>query len=574
MGAEKTKPAPPNGKRNKDKINASNVLEKGRSNTMIRRFTKNIENRKDLVKKISSITGIASRYTGMPRAAYEIGAFTVEKDGTLAVTMSEDGNEGAVILALKADGMIGEEIIMTAPTTPTTTETTETTANDETATSTVSEVTHSDEADNDPAYSFVADIDDEDQTDSSVEDTESGQSAIAEFVPVNDDDDFSSIGIEDWEPQAEPPEQTDEEDAQTEPSNQTAHATQASELQQPVTEEPQQDIEELDEQEIEPQQYAQYADLEELESWEESDIHQNLADEEDETVPTAPTALDSDEPDSDEADDSQSLAVSFSIHQHTPTSLINLVCMIHSRGPLLSKATGGNFSASKELTDALLDHGTFSKNRDVVNFINNFSASHSPSNSANSDKHAGEMPETEDAAEERGGLIGLTFDEDEWRVVFDGFPASLDPAHIKAFTNLATAMNKMAQKQKRIQAKTVNDSNEKYALRIWLVRLDMNGDEHKEDRKILMENLTGHTAFRTDAEKEKWMKRQLAKKLELKEQKRQAAQERLAERQEASEQMDHQVAHQGGESGELEYEPLEDMEDDREDEDEWEGVKA
>ena len=570
------------------KINTSNVLEKGRSNIMtIRRFAKNIENRKDLVKKISSITGIASRYTGMPKAAYEIGAFTVEKDGTLAVTVNEEGgNEGGVILALKADGMIGEEIITADQTvTPETTETTdEQTASEAATTSTVSEVTHSDdeeagEADNDPAYSSVADIDEDDIDEENIdeadrpaaelEDTESGQSAIAEFVPVSDDDDFSSIGIEDWEPEDEP--QTEQADELTEPSNQEdANAEQVSELQQSVTEEPQSSIEELEEQEIEPQQYA---DLEELESWEEPQNlpeDETVADNDPELMAEATETATSDEADESDSDD-QSLAVSFPIHQHTPTSIINLVCMIHSRGPLLSKATGGHFSASMELANALLDHGSFSKNRDVVNFINEFSASHS-------DKHAGEMAKTEDAAEERGGLIGLSFDEDAWRVVFDGFPASLDHAHIKAFTNLATAMNKMAQKQKRIQAKTVNDSNEKYALRIWLVRLDMNGNEHKEDRKILMENLTGHTAFRTDAEKEKWMKRQLAKKLELKEQKRQAEQERRQEleaSEQAQEQMERQeqteqatVEHQ---TGELEYEPLE---DEGRDEDEWEGAKA
>ena len=563
--------------------------------TSIRRFTKNIENRKDLVKKISSITGIASRYTGMPKASYEIGNFVVEKDGTLAVKMTEDGNEGAVILALKADSMIGEEIIPS--TTEATTPSTQTAQTDDQTTETTAQLTHSEdeeagEADNDPAYSSVEDIDEEEtdepgQTDSSVADTETGQrTVISEFVPVNDDDDFSTIGIEDWEPEeaeeadqaGQTDEQTDEEDAQSE---------QASELQQPVTEEHQSSIEELEEQEIEPQQYA---DLEELESWEESDIHQNLADE---TVADnnesdgeqADDATDSeadsnsDEGDSDEGDDT-SLAISFPIHQHTPTSIINLICMIHSRGPLLSKATGGHFGASKELADALLDHGTFNKNRDVVGFINNYLASsnsgNSAGNSGNSDKHA----DRDEGTEGRGGLIGLTFDEDEWRVVFDGFPASFDPDHIKAFTNLATAMNKMAQKQKRIQAKTVNDSNEKYALRIWLVRLDMNGDEHKEDRKILMENLTGHTAFRTDAEKEKWMKRQLAKKMELKEQKEEqkklAEQERrqeLAAQERLDQAHDHETverqnpaAHQ---SAELEYEAVE-----QDDENLWEGGKA
>ena len=73
-------------------------------------------------------------------------------------------------------------------------------------------------------------------------------------------------------------------------------------------------------------------------------------------------------------------------------------------------------------------------------------------------------------------------------------------------------MSKMAITQQRIQPKKVNAENEKYALRIWLVRLGMNGDDYKADRKLLMENLSGHAAFRTDAEKEKWTARQQAKR--------------------------------------------------------------
>ena len=78
-------------------------------------------------------------------------------------------------------------------------------------------------------------------------------------------------------------------------------------------------------------------------------------------------------------------------------------------------------------------------------------------------------------------------------------------------------MTKQALDQKRIQAKVVNEENEKYALRIWLTRLGMNGPEFKTTRKILMENLTGHSAFRTEAEKERWMEKQAAKRKAAKE---------------------------------------------------------
>ena len=70
----------------------------------------------------------------------------------------------------------------------------------------------------------------------------------------------------------------------------------------------------------------------------------------------------------------------------------------------------------------------------------------------------------------------------------------------------------MALTQKRVQAKEIDGSNEKYTMRIWLVRIGFGGAEYKTDRKILMENLSGHSAFRNDEEKAKWTERQKAKR--------------------------------------------------------------
>ena len=86
-------------------------------------------------------------------------------------------------------------------------------------------------------------------------------------------------------------------------------------------------------------------------------------------------------------------------------------------------------------------------------------------------------------------------------------------------------MNKQAIDQQRVQAKAVNEENEKYALRIWLTRLGMNGPEFKTTRKVLMENLTGHSAFRTPAEEAKWKARQAEKREALKAAKEAAADE-------------------------------------------------
>lgn len=44
--------------------------------------------------------------------------------------------------------------------------------------------------------------------------------------------------------------------------------------------------------------------------------------------------------------------------------------------------------------------------------------------------------------------------------------------------------------------------NEKYAFRCFLLRLGFIGDEYKADRKVLLKNLSGSSAFKDGAKKE------------------------------------------------------------------------
>ena len=178
-------------------------------------------------------------------------------------------------------------------------------------------------------------------------------------------------------------------------------------------------------------------------------------------------------------------SISFPIAEHTVQSLTNLICMIHSRGALLSKATGGEFFADKSLADAILDDKTFRSIHELIAYIREWEETN---------------PE----------LKGIRFADD--KLIFDGFGVAQDAETVQTFTKLAAAMNKMAITQKRVQAKDVDDSNEKYALRIWLIRLGLNGADCKVDRKRLMAPLSGHTAFRNDAERVRWEARQKAKR--------------------------------------------------------------
>lgn len=273
------------------------------------RFELNIADRKELVKRLGELTGAAPRYTRMPRCAYEVGVYTVERDGSL--TVEEDAADLELLTTLKDEGLIKD----------------------------------------------------------------------AEGI----------IG---------------------------AAAEEGSEL-------------------AEPEQ-------------------------------TGEIVLEGGEP--------LDMTVSLPIGNHTGNTLRNLVNMVYSRGPLLSKASGGNFHVEKELTEVLQDDSCTAAVQVFLKTLTDYTEAH-------------------------GGMEGLKITEEQ--ISFTGFPVPADKAHTDAFCQLAALMNGMALSQKRIQAKEVNSDNEKYAFRIWLLRLGMNGDDYKSTRKVLMENLGGHAAFRTPEEAEK-----------------------------------------------------------------------
>lgn len=254
---------------------------------------------------------------------------------------------------------------------------------------------------------------------------------------------------------------------------------------EPVTEDTEAETEVLDEQEPED---ADTAEDEPAEAGAEDALEpDNTA--EDDTIEDEPDA-ESQETEDQPEEVPLDLELTFPVSQHNGVTLRNLVNLLYSRGKLIGKATGGHFHVEEGLVEKLKDDScTFA----IMNFIN-----------AVSDY------ETEHGA----ALEGLKITTE--KVTFTGFPTAPDHEHLTAFAQLAVLMNQQAISQKRIQAKDVNDENEKYALRTWLLRLGMNGPDFKETRKILMENLSGHAAFRTDEEAQKFLAREKAKRDALK----------------------------------------------------------
>lgn len=69
----------------------------------------------------------------------------------------------------------------------------------------------------------------------------------------------------------------------------------------------------------------------------------------------------------------------------------------------------------------------------------------------------------------------------------------------KAYTHFISALCELAKNAKRVTAKEKATDNDKYAFRCFLLRLGFIGSEYKAERKILLRNLTGSSAFRLGA---------------------------------------------------------------------------
>ena len=81
-------------------------------------------------------------------------------------------------------------------------------------------------------------------------------------------------------------------------------------------------------------------------------------------------------------------------------------------------------------------------------------------------------------------------------IKFAWFHGKIAEDTVRAYTDFISKLCEMAQKQKRAVAKEKVVENEKYAFRCFLLRLGMIGAAYKTSRKILLQNLTGSSAFK------------------------------------------------------------------------------
>ncbi|MBR1633561.1 MAG: virulence protein [Lachnospiraceae bacterium] len=93
------------------------------------------------------------------------------------------------------------------------------------------------------------------------------------------------------------------------------------------------------------------------------------------------------------------------------------------------------------------------------------------------------------------GSDSLPIEVTDEKVSFPWF-TQMDGDSAQAYMHLVSALCEMARCAKRVTATEKEVDNEKYAFRCFLLRLGFIGAEYKTERKILLKNLTGSSAFK------------------------------------------------------------------------------
>lgn len=181
--------------------------------------------------------------------------------------------------------------------------------------------------------------------------------------------------------------------------------------------------------------------------------------------------------------------IDISIDGHTGRSLRNLVAMIYTRGPLLSKASGGILGVDRTLAETLEEIDPPETASDFCAMLDRYAENH-----------------------KKTGLRGILISPKQ--ITFTGFSAR-NEAEAQSYRGLVSLMNQMALKSKRLHMKEAQRDNERYSLRIWLLRLGFIGDEYKQLRRDFMKRLEGNSAWRTPEQVQEFNAERVRKYREL-----------------------------------------------------------
>ena len=159
----------------------------------------------------------------------------------------------------------------------------------------------------------------------------------------------------------------------------------------------------------------------------------------------------------------------------TVAQLTNLVHMLYSEQRLLNKAAmDGRLTIPESLITRLAEH-TPETPEAFSDLLRDFEA-------------LGELM----GFSYEGGIVRLDFVHDETH-----------PEYMITYAGLVGRIIHAAREATRVKAELQTSENEKYYMRAWLMRLGYGGADLKEERRLLLSNLKGHSAFPNDAAAER-----------------------------------------------------------------------
>ena len=174
---------------------------------------------------------------------------------------------------------------------------------------------------------------------------------------------------------------------------------------------------------------------------------------------------------------------------HTPKSLKNLLFTFRAKEDLIFKAVGTQQSRlgrwCKPIDDELID-----KVKKLTTVDN------SSLHDAWYDTYGGNYGTTQHYHDSRYHALNLHSLWYRGTVEFRLFEATLHAGEIRAYITLCLAMSAQAINAKRASADVLDNGNDKYAMRCWLLRLGFIGEEFATARDILTRRLSGDAAFR------------------------------------------------------------------------------
>ena len=175
---------------------------------------------------------------------------------------------------------------------------------------------------------------------------------------------------------------------------------------------------------------------------------------------------------------------------HTAQSLKNLAFTFRAKQDLIFKAVAPNRKDNhycQPLSDNLVDNIKKIKKLDIEKMKDTWYGTYRDGRGESAHYHSSRYHAL--------NLHSLWY---RGTVEFRLFNSTLHAGEVRANLNLCLAMSAAAINAKRASAEPLDNGNDKYAMRCWLLRLGFIGEEWATVRKHLLKNLDGNAAWRND----------------------------------------------------------------------------